>query len=134
MGKRRKSEGKRKTAGYVYVLHSDHLPGWSKVGFTTRTPWERAREMSTGLPGLLKVYAAREVSHARRAESCVHRVLKGFRHKSGDEWFELSPSDAIILVDDALETTLGRAFKWFRRLLATLACAALVWVWTTAPA
>jgi hypothetical protein len=36
--------------GFVYVLESDALPGYVKIGRTTRSPSDRAAELSSGLP------------------------------------------------------------------------------------
>lgn len=81
-------------SGYVYILESDHLPGWCKVGRTTRDPAQRANELSTGVPGTLSVFSALEVDDPEVAERWAHDVLARYRHQSGDEWFHLPAADA----------------------------------------
>lgn len=49
--------------GYVYILSNAAMPGLLKIGKTTRTPDERARELArgTGVPGPYTVEHSVEV-------------------------------------------------------------------------
>ena len=87
--------------GCVYVMRSEHLPGWSKIGFTTRDAEQRAAELSTGLPGRLEVYAECHCDDARAGEQQVHQLLHRYRHSSRDEWFKIDAVQATKLIRGA---------------------------------
>ena len=84
--------------GCVYVMRSGHLPGWSKIGFTTRNADQRAAELSTGLPGRLEVYAECHCDDARSGEQQVHQLLHQYRHSARDEWFKIDAVQATKLI------------------------------------
>ncbi len=87
--------------GCVYVMRSEHLSGWSKIGFTTRNADQRAAELSTGLPGRLEVYAECHCDDARAGEQQVHQLLRRYRHSARDEWFKIDAVQATKLIRQA---------------------------------
>lgn len=61
--------------GWIYILSSPSH-AYLKVGFTGRTPEERAKELrTTGMPYPFKVEWAMPHRHARRVEKQTHRLL-----------------------------------------------------------
>jgi len=86
---------KRKTLdGWVYVIDNVSMPELVKVGYTTRTPQLRARELGgTASPTPYEVVFAVHVEDPSRLESLVHIALSDYR--AGLEWFKCSHAVAI---------------------------------------
>ncbi len=84
-------------SGSVYVLSNPEHPGLVKIGYTTRTPKERARELSasTGVPRPFEVEYEATVSHPRRVERAVHQTLNPRMVNPDREFFEVSVRTAI---------------------------------------
>jgi hypothetical protein len=86
-------------AGYVYILtNKGYAPNLLKIGMTTRTPQDRAREMfegSTGVPYPFKVAFSHRVSDCEQAERIVHARLGQFRAVHFREFFEVDLDVAI---------------------------------------
>ncbi|MEN9595630.1 MAG: hypothetical protein RL236_64, partial [Pseudomonadota bacterium] len=63
--------------GYIYVLANSAMPDLVKVGKTTRTPAERAAELSkvTGVPTPFIVVYEQLVDDCTAAEEFVHTML-----------------------------------------------------------
>ncbi|MCK5535594.1 MAG: GIY-YIG nuclease family protein [Bacteroidales bacterium] len=96
--------------GYVYVLINPSLKGIVKIGKTTRTPEERAKELSlaTGVPTPFIVAYECCFNNCSEAETFVHDFLedKGYRVSRNREFFELpikDAIDAIIMASNTLE-------------------------------
>lgn len=96
--------------GYLYVLANSAMPGLIKVGKTTRTPSERAIELScaTGLPTPFIVVYEQFFQDCSAAESFVHTYLaqKGFRVSNKREFFNAPINDvirAIALAPDSID-------------------------------
>ena len=85
--------------GYLYVLANSSMPGFSKVGKTTRNPTERAVELSgvTGLPTPFIVVYEQLFQDCGAAESFVHTFLaqNGYRVSDNREFFN-APVNVII--------------------------------------
>lgn len=77
--------------GFLYVLANSSMPGLVKVGKTTRSPIERAAELSgvTGLATPFIVVYDQLFVDCHAAESFVHTYLseKGYRISSNREFF-----------------------------------------------
>ncbi len=77
--------------GYLYVLANSAMPGLVKVGKTTRSPSERAGELSgaTGLPTPFIVVYEQLFEDCGAAESFVHAFLaqQGYRVSDNREFF-----------------------------------------------
>ena len=90
-----------KIRGWVYLITNDSLPGLVKVGYSTKDPELRARELgNTGVPGSYKVAHDFLVHSPRRVEQAVHLLLDDRRE--GKEWFRCSTDQAC----EAIETVL----------------------------
>ena len=87
------------STGYIYVLANSAMPDLVKVGFTTRDPGERARELSavTGVPMPFLVVYKRYVGDCEAAEAYVHTQLglRGFRVADNREFFRAPISDVV---------------------------------------
>lgn len=77
--------------GFLYVLANSAMPGVVKVGKTTRSPAERASELSgaTGLPTAFIVVYEQLFADCGAAESFVHLYLEqqGYRVADNREFF-----------------------------------------------
>lgn len=93
-------------AGSVYILLNPTMPGYLKIGMTTRTPEERAREISqaTGVPIPYTVAFAEEVVDCSEAERLIHARLNKYRVNAGREFFHLPLRDAIRELSDIADT------------------------------
>jgi len=83
--------------GSVYILLNSTMPGYLKIGMTTSTPEERARELSqaTGVAVPYSVAFAEEVINCEAAESLIHARLAAYRVNNRREFFHLPLRDAI---------------------------------------
>jgi hypothetical protein len=82
--------------GYVYILVNSSLPNLVKVGYTTKSPAERASELSsTGVPSKFIVAYSIFVSDCVEVERQIHDLLKDCRHNQGREFFEIDSTTAI---------------------------------------
>jgi hypothetical protein len=69
------------------------MPGIVKVGFTTRTPDERAKELnSTHLPHPFKVEFAKLIENVEEKEKAIHLVLSIYGERVNDhrEFFKMT--------------------------------------------
>jgi hypothetical protein len=75
--------------GHVYILINARMPGLLKIGQTTRTPEERAQELSCGtaVPTPFAVAWSVPVSDCEAAERAVHARLAPYRDAPGREFF-----------------------------------------------
>jgi hypothetical protein len=92
--------------GYVYVISNKGMPDYVKVGHTTRSPEERALELSgTATPFPAVVEYSVFVENARAVELEVHRRLAKVRASKTREWFKCSRSKAI----ETIKASIGPA-------------------------
>lgn len=93
--------------GYIYVLMNPSLQNMVKIGKTTRTPEERAKELSsnTGVPTPFVVVYSYLFEDCTLAENFVHTYLetKGYRVSSNREFFEIPINEAVDSVIKAKE-------------------------------
>ncbi|MFM0077167.1 GIY-YIG nuclease family protein [Paraburkholderia sediminicola] len=83
--------------GYVYVMSNKAMPGLVKVGYTTRTPAERAARLNgTHSPHPVDVEYFIRVPDPRAVEHEAHLRLRA--HREGKEWFRCSREVAIAAV------------------------------------
>ena len=83
-------------AGWVYVLSTRELPRLLKIGMTTRSVFQRVKEIN-GATGIVFPYSARAVFRVRdaaSAEAAVFELLRPFRIRTDREFFELDYQDA----------------------------------------
>jgi hypothetical protein len=103
--------------GYIYILlnrafQNDHY----KIGMTTKTPEERARELSsaTGIPRDFEVLYEQRVTDCERAERLLHRRLSQYR-STGKEFFQIPLKAAVKALED-VATKLAESMSWRARL------------------
>jgi hypothetical protein len=84
-------------SGRIYVFYNRAMPGLVKIGRTTRTAEERAREISagTGVPADFEVAWEEEFSDCEMAERIIHERLNKHRPNQGREFFRIQLQDAI---------------------------------------
>jgi hypothetical protein len=87
--------------GYIYILINPALKELIKIGMTTRTPEERAKELSaqTGIPTSFHVAYESEVSDCKRLEKIIHQRLENFRYSRNREFFSIKLKDAIHFIE-----------------------------------
>ena len=80
-------------SGWVYIFTNKAMPGIVKVGYTTRHPNKRARDLSqSGVPYPYVVEYAVRVTAPYPLEQRVHHALSHCRE--GKEWFRCSVEHA----------------------------------------
>ena len=93
---------------YIYILLNPALKNLVKIGRTSRTPEERAQELSaaTGVPQPFIVAYESLVSDGVVAESLIHAELSrdGYRLNEAREFFEVPLKVAVALVDHVCRT------------------------------
>tara|TARA_B110000967_G_C18877573_1_gene559246 strand:- start:90 stop:614 length:525 start_codon:yes stop_codon:yes gene_type:complete len=77
--------------GWLYILGNKSMPDLYKVGQTTRSPEERAKELSgsTGVATPFYVIHSFEVDDVHIAEKEAHTLLSAYRVSNGREFFKL---------------------------------------------
>ena len=93
--------------GFVYILTNKSMPGLIKVGLTTRTPEERAKELSsTGVPLSFEVAGYWHVEkNLAYMEAKCHLLLKEFRVSSNREFFKIHVDEAKEILSPLFLTT-----------------------------
>lgn len=96
-----------RTEGWVYVLSNEYMPGIYKVGMTTISPENRAKELSsaTGVPDKFKVEASFYSECPSNDESEIHEYLSEYRINDSREFFKCALED---IVDTCSEVCLAR--------------------------
>jgi hypothetical protein len=82
--------------GYIYCMTNDSYDGIVKVGFTTKSPLERATELySTGVLSPFKVAFAKKVLHPKNKEKMLHSLISKYheRPNSNREFFKITPNE-----------------------------------------
>ncbi len=99
--------------GYVYAITGPSHQGMIKIGLTTKTPEERAKELSSdpSCPEPLEVVHAVYVNDCREAEKYLHVFFErnGVRVSPNREWFGIAPEEAIAALDEVANSALGVA-------------------------
>jgi hypothetical protein len=84
--------------GYIYILFNRAFQNnHYKIGMTTKTPEERARELSaaTGIPHDFEVLYEQRVIDCKQAERLLHNKLHRYRSASKREFFQIPLKEAI---------------------------------------
>jgi hypothetical protein len=92
-------------SGWIYILSTRETPDLLKIGKTTRTVEERAREISgkTGVPIPYGVRSCWRVKNPSLAEKIIHDELTEFRIRGDREFFRINFFEAKRRITDALE-------------------------------
>jgi hypothetical protein len=92
--------------GWVYVITNKALIGQVKVGYSTKDPVLRAKELdSSGVPHRYEVMFDALVESPRDVEQRVHEQLS--QHREGKEWFRCSVVSAISAIRAASASILA---------------------------
>lgn len=82
--------------GFVYILKNDAFSDLLKIGFSTKIPERRAKELSsTGVPSPFMVSYYCLTESARAVEFSVHNALKKFRYSNDREFFQIDIREAV---------------------------------------
>lgn len=75
--------------GFVYCLGNKTFPGLYKIGFTERSPLQRAEEISrgTGVPSEYFVICYIECERPAQVERDIHQMLSRYRPNHCREFF-----------------------------------------------
>lgn len=77
--------------GFVYVLHNPIMPGIYKIGYTDRSPLQRADDLSnTSIPIPYDVVCYGEIENPISLESDLHIEYKEHRVAHNREFFRLT--------------------------------------------
>jgi len=82
----------------VYVMSNASIPGLLKIGYTSKPPEERRKELSkaTGVPTPFKLeYIFRLHGRGEELEREIHRYLEHKRNSSRREFFDVTLNEAI---------------------------------------
>lgn len=82
--------------GYIYVMTNSEVSHLVKIGYTTRTVKDRAKELSsgTGVPGKWVPKRDWLINHPEKYEKIIHKELAKYR-KGGAELYNLSLESAV---------------------------------------
>lgn len=94
-----------KTKGWVYVITNQAMPELVKVGFSTKDPALRAKELNhTGNPHPYLVEYEALVWEPRNIEARVHTRMNGCRE--GKEWFKCTVEHAVVSIQSIVGSEL----------------------------
>jgi len=80
--------------GWVYIITNKTMPGLLKVGYSSKDPILRAKELAqTGLAHPYVVQYDVLVKGPKDIEQRVHKIL--YARREGKEWFRCSVNEAI---------------------------------------
>lgn len=87
--------------GWVYIITNPAMPGLVKVGFSTKDPAIRAKELGgTGVPFPYVVEYDALVRAPRHAEQKIHEKLA--HKRAAKEWFHCTVEEALVAIRAAL--------------------------------
>ena len=79
----------REASGCIYILENEAMPDLYKIGWTERSPEERAKELSgTGLPSPYRVVFSKSTNLTGEVEKKIHKHLDEYRMRSNREFFK----------------------------------------------
>lgn len=83
--------------GILYALVNEAMPGYVKIGMTSRTVQDRMKELyTTGVPLPFQCIAAKRVSNVEEKEATIHRIFQEYRTPNR-EFFRIPTSKALDL-------------------------------------
>ncbi|PQJ96307.1 GIY-YIG nuclease family protein [Chromatium okenii] len=87
--------------GWVYIISNEAMPDFIKVGYSTKDPAERAKELGTGAPYPYQVQYEILVEDPNKIEKTAHSILSFLNE--GKEWFRCDVSVAVRAIKKACE-------------------------------
>lgn len=104
---RRKSVnwGREEGDEYVYVLSNPSLPGLLKIGYTSKDPMERKKEIDkgTGVPVPFNIEYVKKCVNGQQLERAVHNYLDSYRVNNRKEFFEIDLKAAREVINSIYE-------------------------------
>ena len=99
------SKGIFMSYGFFYLLFNSSMPGLLKIGYTDRSPSQRAYELSssTGVPCEFEILGYFEMLDARSYEQYVHQTFDESRVSNSREFFRISMPQLVDLIEGAIE-------------------------------
>lgn len=120
--------------GYVYVIT---IPGRTvaKIGISRHRPTQRLKQLQTGSPDQLRLYAYRFVEDYEDVEREVHRRLGCYRVIG--EWFDVSPTQALSVLNAVIAERRRPVYRQFQNvweglqtfIVFLILCAGFSWLW-----
>lgn len=91
-----------KENGFIYILKNESMPGVYKIGMTTSSPEQRAKEISstTGVPTPFSVVAAFHSKNPAKDEKMAHEAWRKERVSPNREFFKLSDAELSDAIDE----------------------------------
>ena len=89
--------------GCVYILKNPAMPDLIKIGYTTRTAEDRAKELyesKLGVPTPFVVVHINDCEEPQKLETTVHERLANHRVNKNREFFRCSAADAYQVIKD----------------------------------
>jgi len=101
--------------GWVYVISNKSIPGSVKIGYSSKDPEARAKELNnTGVPHPYQVEYEILVENPYQLEQLTHKNMKGKRDNK--EWFRCTAEEAIACIKQTHKgTILSEIFKSIER-------------------
>jgi len=96
--------------GYIYILTNPSMPGMRKIGYTSRSVYQRIKQLnSTGVPTPFRMerYFAVPEPLMREIEKQAHYKLGRSRVKKGREFFRASAQQSFDAVTEAIRSVTG---------------------------
>lgn len=84
--------------GYVYLLADSEKDNIYKIGVTKGTIERRIKKLQTGNSGEIYICSYFQTEHPFFIEKHLHK--KYFGNRVMNEWFELSPEQALNFIED----------------------------------
>lgn len=86
---------------FIYILSNPSLPGLLKIGYTSKNPMERKKELdkATGVPVPFVLEFTKKCINGQQLERAVHNYLECYRVNNRKEFFEISLKDAKTTID-----------------------------------
>lgn len=76
----------------IYILTNEAMPGFIKIGFTTKGVEQRIRELdSSGIPLPFECFYAAIVTDGKIVEKKIHDIFGDYRVRSNREFFRVNP-------------------------------------------
>ena len=101
--------------GCVYILKNPSMPDLIKIGYTTRTAEERAKELYEGITGVPEPFVVVYIENCedpQKLESVIHRKLSAYRINKNREFFKYPADEAYQLLQ---ELHRYQNASWWRR-------------------
>lgn len=89
-------------SGHIYILSNPTMPGLLKIGYTDRTPEDRARELhTTATPAPFVVeFAVKLLGNTFEIEQGIHNYLQQYRFDKKREFFRIDLQEAANQIAD----------------------------------